>query len=85
MSANESASHDKTDKMIKSSTYHINNTFIPSFNDLSHADTKGKGFLSGVFGGPKLFRQITIFAISGAMNRDILTLGRLYAITRFQD
>ena len=64
---------------------HVNDRFIPSFNNLSHADCKGKGLLAFILGGPKFQVQVAIFPITGTMDCDGLPSLWLDAIAWFQN
>lgn len=52
---------------------------------VSHSHLKSEWLLPGIFGRPKLLRQVTILSVTGTVNRDALALLWLDAVTLFED
>lgn len=63
---------------------HINHRLIPTLDDFTPSDGKGKGFLSRVFGTPKGHREVAIFTVSRAVDRHLLAALRFDAVAGFQ-
>lgn len=71
--------------MLHNKAHHGHDSFIPTFNDLSHSNLEGERLLSGIFCAPKLLGKIAVLAISCAMHGDVLASGGVGASSFFQD
>ena len=63
---------------------HVNDGFVPPLDDFTLSHTKGKGLLTGIFGGPKFLTQIAMLAVARAVDRHVLTSLGLRTVARPQ-